>query len=139
MSCSNPLHVACGESSERFGQCRLPTSGSVPSSQLIRAACNMSGIPMAEASVRWLIHHSVLSTDHHDAIILGASKLEHIHANLASFSKGPLPMPLVRAFDDAWELTRSVSDAYFRGYGVAAGSSDTFLRMHQANVPRSAV
>jgi len=107
--------------------------------QVVRAACEGSQIPMAEAALRWLMHHSVLSPSHHDGIILGASSLEHINANLAACAKGPLPEALASAFDEAWAHTRQVSDGYFRGYGKAAGSADTFLKMHQEVVPASAV
>ena len=36
----------------------------------------------AEAALRWLQHHSVLSAEHHDGMIFGASSLKHAEANL---------------------------------------------------------
>ena len=57
----------------------------------LRAACDLEGVQMAEASIRWVLHHSVLSGKHHDGIIFGASSLAHAEANLAACSKGPLP------------------------------------------------
>lgn len=105
---------------------------------VLRAACMREGIPMAEASIRWLMHHSVLSARHHDGIIFGASTLTHAQANLAVMDQGPLPQVLVDAFDEAWILARPTAFAYFRDYGSSAGTSDTFLRKYQPVVPNSA-
>jgi len=107
--------------------------------QGLRTACEREDIPMAEASIRWLLHHSVLSAKHHDGIIFGASTLAHAQANLDSASKGPLPMTLVEAFDEAWKICRPTAMPYFRSYGTMPGNSDTFLRRFQAVVPNSAV
>ena len=107
--------------------------------EVLRAACEAAGIPMAEASIRWLLHHSVLSGKHHDGIIFGASTLDHAQANLIACANGPLPPSLVDAFDDAWRIVRPTAFPYFRDYGSASGSSDTFLRLHQSVVPSSAV
>ena len=69
-----------------------------------------------------------------DAVIIGASCVEHISANMSYCEEGPLddrksessrilecvviccncPIGVVRAFDEAWELDKQYSVNYFR-------------------------
>eukprot|EP00808_Paulinella_micropora_P015491 g11393.t1 len=103
---------------------------------ILRKACDACELPMAEASLRWLLHHSCLSGAHNDGIIIGASSLEHCEANLEALKAGPLPQSVVDAFDEAWAVCRPVSSSYFRGYGTDSGNVDLFLKMHQEYVPK---
>jgi len=64
---------------------------------------------LSEAALRWLLHHS-----QSDGLVLGASTVEHLKANLAACRKGPLGMRLVAAFDEAWEIARPACQQYFR-------------------------
>lgn len=106
--------------------------------ELIRAACEASGqIPMAEAALRWLCHHSVLSPEHHDGIIIGASSLGHAEANFAAVAEGPLPATVIEAYDAAWQLVRPDSTGYFSGYDAVPGWSTKYLETMQDRVPRS--
>jgi aflatoxin B1 aldehyde reductase len=73
---------------------------------------------MAEASLRWLRHHSQLKED--DGIIIGASKISHYNSNMKSLSAGHLSNDLVEAFDNAAKLCQDVCPDYSRGY---SGSS----------------
>jgi len=75
----------------------------------LQETARKSRIPLAAASLRWLLHHS-----RSDGLIVGASKVEHLRENLAACRKGPLPQAFVRAFDEVWERTRPVSQRYFR-------------------------
>ena len=68
-----------------------------------------SRIPLAEASIRWLLHHSAA-----DGIILGASTVEHLKQNLSACRKRPLSSAFCRAFDEAWETARPACQRYFR-------------------------
>ena len=77
--------------------------------ELIRKAGRRSRIPPAEASLRWLVHHSQA-----DGILLGASKIEHLEQNLAACAKGPLSPAFCKAFDKAWAITRPHCQRYFR-------------------------
>jgi len=70
--------------------------------------------PLAEASLRWLIHHSKLSTKHGDAVIVGASSTTHLAQNLNAWQRGPLSAAVVSAADDAWEIARPGCAPYFR-------------------------
>lgn len=105
--------------------------------QLIRSACESEGIEMTAASMRWCMHHSVLSGAHYDGLIFGCSSLAHCEQNLQSAAGGPLPDSIVSAFDQAWRLTSHAATAYFRGYGTQPGLSDTFLKKFQSNIPNS--
>ena len=129
----NPrTHVdACLVAGNAHPRCRFSFAGSVPT--LIPTHAVLRHVP------RQLMHHSVLSSAHHDGLILGASSLEHLNANLAACAKGPLPEPVVGAYDAAWACARPVADVYFRGYGTRAGGADSFLKMHQEVVPASDV
>lgn len=83
---------------------------------LLKAACEEEGIALAEAVYRWMLHHSMLSGERGDAVILGASRLSHLQQNLQAFAEGPLPEEIVTAFTQAWTLCRADSPAYFTFY-----------------------
>lgn len=60
---------------------------------------------------------SFLSGERGDSIIVGASNVDYLKENLNAFSSDvvrPLPYSVVRAFDDAWSITRPVCASYFR-------------------------
>lgn len=78
----------------------------------------LGDLGMAEASLRWLRHHSQLKEE--DGIIIGASKVVHYNANMKSLSEGPLPEYLVHAFDEAAQRCADVCPAYQRGYSGSA-------------------
>ncbi|CAK9108396.1 Aflatoxin B1 aldehyde reductase member 2 (rAFAR2) (Succinic semialdehyde reductase) (SSA reductase) [Durusdinium trenchii] len=81
---------------------------------LVKAACKRSAIPMAAASVRWVMHHSELVGGDNDAIILGASSLRHLEENLNAAAQGPLPAHIVASFDQAWAITKAACPSYSR-------------------------
>lgn len=80
----------------------------------IRGACEAEGIPMAEAAYRWLANHSCMSPDRNDGILLGASRQEQLRQNLEAADKGPLPDGILAAIDEAWEVAKPDSPAYFK-------------------------
>ena len=66
----------------------------------------------------------MLSGERGDAILIGASKLNHLKQNMATVKAGPLPEDIVKAFDDAWTITRGDSPEYFtlyKGKGSVGG------------------
>ena len=69
---------------------------------------------MAEAAYRWLVNHSCMKDDMGDGILLGASKQEQLQQNLEASDKGPLPDCVLAAMDEAWEIARPDSPAYFK-------------------------
>lgn len=81
---------------------------------LIGSACDAEGIPMAEASLRWLANHSMLSESRADAVIVGASRLSQLEQNLRALEAGPLPPSIIDAFEGAWSLTSADAPEYYR-------------------------
>lgn len=79
--------------------------------EMIRAASQQSGIAMPEIALRWHMHHSALSKEHNDHVIVSASSVKHIEENLANFEKGPLPQKVVDALDKAWTHVRDSGSA----------------------------
>lgn len=71
------------------------------------------GITTIEATYRWLAYHSMLDGNRGDAILIGASKLEHLKQNIEAVNAGPLPENLVTAFNAAWDICKAESPEYF--------------------------
>lgn len=67
-----------------------------------------------DAALRWLVHHSRLSTGQGDGIILGASQSNHLQDGLIAVRGQPLPEEIVRVLDQGWEHTKADVMRYFR-------------------------
>lgn len=91
-----------------------------------------------QIALRWVSHHSLLSRDKGDNILIGASSVKHVESNLVDLEKGPLPqdgalalLPLLAcevdgidsslpviavldALDKAWDLVKEVASPYHR-------------------------
>ena len=80
----------------------------------IKQACDAEGVPMVEAAYRWLVNHSCMKAELNDGILLGASKQEQLLQNLEAAKKGPLSENIVSAMDEAWEIAKPDSPAYFK-------------------------
>lgn len=80
---------------------------------LLKAVCEKHGITTIEASYRWLTYHSMLNSKRGDAIIIGASNLDHLKQNMAAVKAGPLPDAILDAFEQAWNITKADSPEYF--------------------------
>lgn len=87
---------------------------------LIKDACDKCGISVIDATYRWLAFHSMLSEERGDAIIIGASKLNHLKQNLKSIEAGALPEEVISAFSAAWEHCKADSPEYFTFYSGGA-------------------
>jgi aflatoxin B1 aldehyde reductase len=85
---------------------------------LIRKALDdsygVNKVSLVSAAFRWLNHHSLLSPDHGDGIILGMSSMQQLSANLDACEEGPLVQGVVEAFDQAWELDKANCAKYYR-------------------------
>lgn len=80
-------------------------------------ACRKHDIDPADAALRWMYNHSALDGSKGDAVIIGASSVKQLEANLASADVvEPLPRDVLDAFDDGWRACRSSSAPYFRGH-----------------------
>jgi aflatoxin B1 aldehyde reductase len=62
-----------------------------------------------EVALRWVLHHSALEGDLGDGMIIGASSLEQLDANLKMCDAGPLPDDLVKVVEDVWPLAEPVA------------------------------
>ncbi|PSR78952.1 hypothetical protein PHLCEN_2v7256, partial [Hermanssonia centrifuga] len=56
----------------------------------IEAVTSKHNLTLAEVALRWISHHSLLKREYGDAVIIGASSLNHIEQNLVDLEKGPL-------------------------------------------------
>lgn len=91
---------------------------------VIRKAVVPHGITMVEATYRWLAYHSMLDEKRGDAILIGASKLNHLIENMNTVNAGPLPDDVLEAFETAWDVCRGDSREYFtlyKGKGSVGG------------------
>jgi aflatoxin B1 aldehyde reductase len=80
----------------------------------VRNSCAQHHIPMAEAALRWLRHHSSISGPARHGVLVGATRVDQLEANLRSWGQGPLPPDVVAGFDSAWEIARPDCQRYFR-------------------------
>lgn len=77
-------------------------------------SCARFEIRPGEAALRWMCHHSFMSVEARDSIILGASKLDHLKQNLAAVEQGPLPAEILDALDRGWDAVKADCFKYFR-------------------------
>ena len=86
--------------------------------QDVASVSRAADIHPAAAALRWLQHHSALSNggaggaEH--AIIVGASSMTHLDANLHACEAGALPASVVESIETAWERVRPWCIKYFR-------------------------
>ena len=84
--------------------------------EVIKKAAEEEGITPTEASLRWMYFNSKLSGAKGDGVIIGASSIAQCRENLIASRKGPLSEKLLNAFDEGYELVKSVQPPYFRGH-----------------------
>ena len=92
--------------------------------QLLRDACGKYDLTTIEATYRWLAYHSMLNAERGDAILIGASRLDHLRQNMKAIKAGPLPEDVIEAFEQAWTITKGDSPEYFtlyKGKGSVGG------------------
>ncbi|MCJ1467397.1 hypothetical protein MMC07_006021 [Pseudocyphellaria aurata] len=65
-----------------------------------------TGISKAALAYRWVTHNSILSAEHGDGIIIGASSLEQLKQTLDAIAQGPLEPSVVKRIDDLWETVK---------------------------------
>ncbi|CBY07786.1 unnamed protein product [Oikopleura dioica] len=69
---------------------------------------------VAETAYRWLLHHSALSGEKGDRIVIGASRVEQLEVNMGYMNKGPLHEELVQFMDEWWKSTSHFCPSYLR-------------------------
>lgn len=80
---------------------------------VIKKASEKCGITIIEAVYRFMAYSSMLDGNRGDAILIGASKKEHMRQNIDALKKGPLLSEVVDAFDEAWNICKADSPEYF--------------------------
>lgn len=79
----------------------------------VRPVAQKHELTMAEVALRWMTHHSQLTKEFGDAILIGASSVNHIEQNLLDLEKGPLPDDVVTALDEAWSIVKPQALKYW--------------------------
>jgi len=81
----------------------------------ITEASNAAGIEsILEATVRWTQHHSAADGSLGDAVLIGVSRIEQLAPIMDASDKGPLPDPVVEAFEIASDFVRMKSEYYLQ-------------------------
>ncbi|KAF9396294.1 hypothetical protein CPC16_003262 [Podila verticillata] len=73
---------------------------------LLTKAADKEGISLAQATNRWMRHHSGLTKE--DAVLVGVSSLRQLEQNIHDLEMGPLPPVLVDAFEDSWKAVEHI-------------------------------
>jgi len=64
--------------------------------------CDKYNLSMREGAMRWILHHSRLSAEYGDAIIIGASSVDQIKDNISITKGGPLPHDMLPEIENIW-------------------------------------
>ncbi|KAL4892051.1 NADP-dependent oxidoreductase domain-containing protein [Aspergillus ambiguus] len=81
--------------------------------EAIHACAEKHGLGDGEIALRWLKHHSFLEEKLGDAIIIGASSVNHLETNLMDLEKGPLPDEVVQVVEEVWPRVKGVAPNYW--------------------------
>lgn len=73
------------------------TEASLKLHEELSGVCEESGVTMKAATLRWLMHHSVLGQE--DGVILGGSSEVQMEENIKACEEGPLPEGVREAFE----------------------------------------
>ena len=101
----------------RFGSSRLATmykerywnTAIFEAIHQLTLIADKAGVPLTELALRWLLAKPATGP-----LLLGGSKVEHLHANVAAIGKGPLDADLVAACDDVGAALRGPMPNYNR-------------------------
>lgn len=67
----------------------------------LQVVCEEEGVTMKEATLRWLMHHSILCEQ--DGVILGGSSVDQLEENVRACKGGPLPLAITECFENIWK------------------------------------
>ncbi|MCM1307077.1 MAG: aldo/keto reductase [Butyrivibrio sp.] len=84
--------------------------------ETIKSICEKYDITIIEATYRWMAYHSMLNGERGDAIIIGASKLDHLKQNILAIRAGELPADVLNVFENAWNICKADCPEYFTLY-----------------------
>jgi aryl-alcohol dehydrogenase-like predicted oxidoreductase len=77
--------------------------------EAIRRACEDHSVGMVETAFRWLLHRPAVGS-----VLVGASRTDHLRANLQAAQGGPLPGSLLDRLDEIWAALDGPAPAYNR-------------------------
>jgi len=77
--------------------------------QQLTVIADKAGMPLTELALRWLVAKPATGP-----ILLGGSKVDHLHSNIAAVAKGPLDADVVEACDDVGAALRGPMPSYNR-------------------------
>src|SRR3569833_2419822 len=80
---------------------------------VVRPVAKKLGMSTAEAAVRCVNHHSLMKKEFKNTNNNKTSSAKQLEENLENLEKGPLPEEMVKAFDEGWEIAKSVCRPYF--------------------------
>ena len=75
----------------------------------MKAVSARAGRPLLEIAFRWLLDQDVV-----DSVILGASKIEHLEANIKASASAPLAATVREECDEVWRKLRGPAPFYNR-------------------------
>ncbi|KAL9095040.1 MAG: hypothetical protein Q9165_002642 [Trypethelium subeluteriae] len=81
---------------------------SLPLLENLTSLCEREGFSVKEATLRWIMYHSVLGKD--DGVILGGSA-EQLEENIKACEKGSLPESIVANYQDMWAKYKEAGKA----------------------------
>lgn len=77
----------------------------------VEQAAKESGVTGHAAALRWIMYHSQLQPG--DGLVIGASSVQQLNDNIDALEAGPLPSPVIQAFDELWDKTKDSTQAYY--------------------------
>jgi aflatoxin B1 aldehyde reductase len=92
------------------------------------------GITGHAASLRWVVHHSALSGEYGDAVIIGASKVEQLRENLEIYEAGPLPDEIVQTIEGVWPSVKEIAPWAWSASATANSLSDEVVSQPTSRV-----
>jgi aryl-alcohol dehydrogenase-like predicted oxidoreductase len=75
----------------------------------LSAIAEKAGVPLTELALRWLVSKPATGP-----LLLGGSRVEHLHANIAAVAKGALEQDVIDACDDVGSALRGPMPNYNR-------------------------
>ncbi|KAF7304843.1 GTP binding [Mycena kentingensis (nom. inval.)] len=92
---------------------RYLRQGNFDALNVVKDVAAKHNLSMVEVALRWMQHHTKI-LEPTDGVILGASSAAQLKENMEYSAKGPLPEEVVKALDEAWEISRATASTYWR-------------------------
>lgn len=80
--------------------------------EILRPIAQKHGLTEIECALRWLSHHSQLN-ENGDGVVIGSSSAKQLKQNMDAMNEGPLPLEVVDALNQGWEVIRGKELIYW--------------------------